>query len=187
MDGPTGHDVKGLGGLGRCKGVEQAATEFASFYAADRDECLRVVLLNVGSRPLAEDLVEEAFTRAWMAWPKVRQHPARRAWVVRTALNAHISWLRRRRREVALAGHDVAAADRPDPVLDGDLARALRGLALRQREVVTLRLLLDLDTAATARLLGISPGTVGVHLHRALATLRQHLSDPSRSEQELTR
>jgi DNA-directed RNA polymerase specialized sigma24 family protein len=51
--------------------------------------------------------------------------------------------------------------------------------------VITFRVLFDLDTDATARLLGISPGTVGAHLHRALATLRTQIQ--SFSDQGVTR
>jgi RNA polymerase sigma factor (sigma-70 family) len=156
--------------------VEQDRRDFAAFYASARDDCLRIVLVNVGDRNLAEDLVAEGFTRAWVSWRKVSQHPAPRAWVVRTALNLHVSWWRRRRREVALAGHDVAVTPGEYSGIDSWLAAALRRLPLRQREVLTLRLLLDLDTDTTARALGISAGTVGVHLHRALASLRAGLA-----------
>jgi RNA polymerase sigma factor (sigma-70 family) len=174
---------KGIGQAVRLCDVEQDGRDFAAFYAAARDDCLRIVLVNVGDRDLAEDLVAEGFTRAWMAWRKVSQHPAPRAWVVRTALNLHVSWWRRRRREVALADHDVAAAPGQygdqDSGIDSWLAAALRSLPLRQREVLTLRLLLDLDTETTARALGISAGTVGVHLHRALVSLRAGLGAPA--------
>jgi DNA-directed RNA polymerase specialized sigma24 family protein len=54
---------------------------------------------------------------------------------------------------------------------------------LRQREVVTLRLLFDLDTETTARLLGIAPGTVSAHLHKAVATLRSTI--PHHDDQEI--
>ena len=84
----------------RSWGVEQKRREFTEFYAAAKDDCMRIVLISVGNRQLAEDLVAEAFTRAWMSWRTVRDHPAPRAWVVRTALNAHVSWWRHRRREV---------------------------------------------------------------------------------------
>ena len=67
----------------------------------------------------------------------------------------------------------------------GDLLAALRRLPTRQREVVTLRLLLDLDTETTARVLGIAQGTVGAHLHKALATLRAAI--PSRDGQEISK
>jgi DNA-directed RNA polymerase specialized sigma24 family protein len=72
--------------------VEHRRQEFTEFYTSARDDCLRIVLVSVGDRQLAEDLVAEAFTRAWMSWRKVREHPVPRAWVVRAALNAHTSW-----------------------------------------------------------------------------------------------
>jgi len=162
----------------RIWGVEQDRLDFAEFYAAARDDCLRIVLVNVGDQDLAEDLVAEGFTRAWMSWRKVREHPAPHAWVIRTALNAHVSWWRRRRREVALEGHDMAATASRDLGLDGGLVTALRRLPLRQRQVITLRLLLDLDTETTARVLGISGGTVSAHLKRALDALRSELGPP---------
>jgi RNA polymerase sigma-70 factor (sigma-E family) len=168
--------------LVRIWGVERRRQEFTEFYTAARDDCLRIVLVSVGDRQLAEDLVAEAFTRAWMSWRKVREHPVPRAWVVRTALNTHVSWWRRRRREFPFDALDGAVPS-PDAPLDEALAAAVRALPARQREVITLRVFFDLDTEATARLLGISPGTVGVHLHRALATLRRQI--PSFSDQEV--
>jgi RNA polymerase sigma factor (sigma-70 family) len=164
----------------RVWGVEQESMEFAEFYESARDDCLRIVLLNVGDRQLAEDLVAEGFTRAWMSWRKVRGLQAPHAWVIRTALNANVSRWRRRRREVVLGSHDMAVPAQQGDAISGELLAALRELPVRQREVVTLRLLLDLDTETTARLLGIAPGTVGAHLHRAAGTLRSvlpHLDD----------
>jgi len=69
--------------------------------------------------------------------------------------------------------------------LDEALVAALRALPLRQREVITLRVFFDLDTDATAKLIGVSPGTVSSHLHRAIATLRAQTQ--SFSDQEVTR
>jgi RNA polymerase sigma-70 factor (sigma-E family) len=156
--------------------VEDEQDEFAKFYAAARDDCLRVVLISVSDPQLAEDLVAEAFTRAWKAWPKVRQHPAPRAWVVRTALNTHVSWWRRHRRERALVGHDETATPAAHPSLESSLVTALRRLPARQREVIALRLLLDLDTATTGQILGMPSGTVASHLHRGLDALRREIS-----------
>ncbi|HEX4062691.1 MAG TPA: SigE family RNA polymerase sigma factor [Streptosporangiaceae bacterium] len=158
--------------LGRFAGVKSKQTEFAEFYEATRDECLRIVLLNVGNLALAEDLVAEGFTRAWTGWRTVRDHPAPRAWVIKTALNTHVSWWRRRRRETSLDGYDTAGAADLLSTLDRSMVTALRRLPVRQRQVVALRLLLDLDNETTAQTLGISPGTVSSHLHRALGTLR---------------
>ena len=151
--------------------------EFSEFYRSGQTACLRAVLASVGDRPMAEDLVAEAFTRAWMSWPKVRLHPAPYGWVVRTALNTRRSWWRRRRREIGLdlgnVEETVPAAD--DAVFDPALLAALRRLPRRQQEVIVLRVFLDLDTRATAAVLGIAEGTVAVHLARGLATLRHGL------------
>jgi RNA polymerase sigma-70 factor (sigma-E family) len=148
--------------------------DFAEFYASAKDDCLRAVLARTGDMQTAEDLVAEAFARAWAAWRKVSRHPAPQAWVVRTALNTRVSWWRRRQREVALGQADV-----PDGAIGGvngvdrELMAALLRLPPRQRQVVALRLFLDLDTAQTARVLGIAPGTVTAHMARAIAALRE--------------
>ena len=165
----------------RKRGVEQQTGEFAEFYLTSQDGCLRAVYASVGDRLLAEDLVAEAFSRAWASWRKVSGHPAPQAWIVRTALNTHVSWWRRRRREVAWDGHDAANADAvagTDAVtlLDEQVLAAVRDLPTRQREVLALRVFLDLDTETTARTLGIAPGTVTAHLSRAVATLRDRLA-----------
>jgi DNA-directed RNA polymerase specialized sigma24 family protein len=96
-------------------------------------------------------------------------------WVVRTALNVRVSWWRRRRREVALDGaHDVEDTTAGERKLDPTLLPVLRQLPRRQREVIVFRVFLDLDTAATAKALGIAQGTVTAHLSRAVTTLRGH-------------
>lgn len=159
--------------------------EFTEFYAAAWADCLRIVTVSVGSRQLAEDLVAEAFAKAWTSWPKIRGLAEPRAWIIRAALNAHVSWWRRHRREVALSGRDGLAAASQDTVLDSSLVAALRRLPVRQRQVVALRLLLDLNTATTAEMLGLSAGTVATHLHRALAALRREI--PAHYDQEPTR
>jgi RNA polymerase sigma factor (sigma-70 family) len=163
-----------------------SAAEFAVFYQASKDRCLRAVLASVGDRQLAEDLVSEGFVRALMAWRKVRQHPAPGAWVVRTALNTRISWWRRHRQEVPLAGADAAALPDPEPVIDAALLAEVRRLPLRQREVIALRVFLDLDTQTTAAALGIAPGTVGAHLSQAVATLRSHMNRQISDTEEAT-
>jgi RNA polymerase sigma-70 factor (ECF subfamily) len=88
-------------------------------------------------------------------------------------LNARVSRWRRLRREVEWADHESPVADDASARFDDDLLAALRRLPARQREVVALRVLLDLDTETTARVLGIAPGTVTAHLSRAVAALRR--------------
>jgi RNA polymerase sigma-70 factor (sigma-E family) len=150
--------------------------EFADFYRASRDSCLRAVTAVVGDRELAEEQVAEAFARAWTSWGKVRRYAAPGAWVVRTALNLGVSWWRRRRREVPLADHDAATAAGPGDGVDPALIAALRRLPARQREVLALRIFLDLDTETTAKIIGVAPGTVMAHLSRAVTALRRDLS-----------
>lgn len=158
-------------------------SEFQDFYEANRDACLRSVLAVVGDRQLAEDVVAEAFTVAFASWPVVRRHPVPRAWVVRTALNTRVSWWRRRRHEVVMDGvAEVAAAPRSDPAMDPALLAVLRRLPQRQREVIALRVFLDLDTRTTASVLGLAQGTVKAHLSRAVATLREQLIPTDQQE-----
>jgi RNA polymerase sigma-70 factor (sigma-E family) len=161
-------------------GVGAQRLDFAEFYRRSKDECLFAVLVSVGDQDTAQDLVAEAFARAWASWRTVSKHPAPTAWVVRTALNANVSRWRRRRREIVIADPglmaDLAAADdSADSSVDPRIMAALMRLPARQRQVVALRLLLDLDTNRTARVLGIAPGTVQAHLGRAIASLRDDL------------
>ncbi|MHB9759678.1 SigE family RNA polymerase sigma factor [Streptomyces sp. BYX5S] len=149
--------------------------EFREFYRASQGDCLRTVLACVGERQLAEDLVADAYAKAWGSWAKVGRHPAPRAWIVRTALNTRISWWRRQRREVVVDGVPEVAGPADETGLDPALLAALRGLPRRQREVIALRVFLDLDTRATAKALGIAEGTVTAHLSRAVTALRAQL------------
>ena len=158
--------------------VRTHALDFEEFYRGSKDECLLTVLVSVGDKEMAQDLVAEAFARAWASWRTVGRHPAPAAWVVRTALNAHVSRWRRRRREIPLADPGIIAdrpAAGPAAQVDPRIMAALRRLPERQRQVVALRLFLDLDTGRTAEVLGIAPGTVTAHLARAVATLRDDL------------
>jgi RNA polymerase sigma factor (sigma-70 family) len=137
-------------------------------------------LVSVGDQDAAQDLVDEAFARACASWRTVSRHPAPAAWVVRTALNANISRWRRHRREVSVADPGTVADLPPasvasDSPVDPRIMGALMRLPARQRQVVALRLFLDLDTGRTAMVLGIAPSTVKVHLARAIAALRDDL------------
>jgi RNA polymerase sigma-70 factor (sigma-E family) len=165
--------------------MERRSADFASFYESTRDDCLRAVAAVVGSRQTAEELVAEAFARAWASWAKLARHPAPQAWVVRTALNFHVSWWRRHRREAPV----TEWSDHPDPgadpgvgVPDRRLVAALKSLPARQRQVVVLRIFLDLDSETTARTLGIASGTVTAHLARATRALRACLTPVTEKE-----
>jgi DNA-directed RNA polymerase specialized sigma24 family protein len=155
--------------------VRRNRDEFTDFYRASWNPCLQAVLASGEDLQSAEDLVAEAFARAWASWPQLRGHPAPRAWVVRTALNTRVSWWRRRWRELPLADPRLALpGDFPD-LIDIDLLAAIRRLPIRQRQIIALRILADLDTETTSQQLGIAPGTVRAHLSRAVHTLRQEM------------
>ncbi len=165
--------------------MSQGNAEFAEFFAASWEPCLRAVAASIGNMTLAEDLTAEAFARAYASWHKVRHHPAPRAWIVRTALNAGASWWHRRSKETPLTSVDVAAIDSRGTGLDAAVLTALRRLPARQREVITLRVFLDLDIDTTARQLGIAPGTVRAHLSRATTVLRSELALTTTTEVKL--
>ena len=158
---------------------------FAEFFQESWDPCLKAVAASTGDMQLAEEHLAEAFTRAWASWRKVSRHPAPRAWVVRTALNAGVSRWRRRARDLPLGDHDAQAPGSAGTGLDAVLLAALRRLPERQREVIVLRVLLDLDTDTTARELKIAPGTVRAHLSRAVTTLRNELDQAKTLEADL--
>jgi RNA polymerase sigma factor (sigma-70 family) len=161
--------------------------DFPEFYRRSRDEYLRSVLISVGDQDTAQELAAEAFARACASWRTVSRHPAPASWVVRTALNMNISWWRRRRREVPVAdpgqiADRPAGGAAPASTVDPQIMAALMRLPARQRQVVAWRLVLDLDTARTAEVLGITSNTVMVHMARALAALRRDLT-PERQQE----
>ena len=102
--------------------------------------------------------------------------------MVHTALNARVSWWRRRARELPLVDHDLVAPDRSGIGLDSTVLRALRRLPARQREVIVLQVFLDLDIESIARQLEIAPATVRVHLSRALTAMRNELVEANTLE-----
>lgn len=165
--------------------VQTMPGDFEAFYAQVKDGCLRALVISVGSQELAEDLLGEAFARAWARWPAVSRHPAPAAWVMRTALNLNVSWWRKRRWETSL-DPTVAAAAFEDFQGMPDLVTLLATLPERQRQVLALRVFLDLDTRQAADVLGIAQGTVTAHLHRATTALRSQLTS-SQHDQERSR
>lgn len=136
---------------------------------------------------LAEDLTNETFETALRRWK--RFDPRRgtaRAWLLAiarsTALDTFRAESRRRRREErAEAGE---RRDEPPSALgegfSPELEDGLRSLTAGEREVIALRVVLDLDGDETARLLGISPTAVSTRLHRALGKLEERMEHHER-------
>jgi RNA polymerase sigma factor (sigma-70 family) len=162
--------------------VSHDETGFAEFFQASWGPRLRALAATTGDLVAAEDQLAEAFARAWVSWPKVSRHPAPRAWVVHTALNAGASWWHRRARDLPLAERDVGAPAWPETGLDSAVLAAVRRLPARQREVLVLRVFLDLDIETTAAQLAIAPGTVRAHLSRAVTALRTELAHTDQPE-----
>jgi RNA polymerase sigma-70 factor, ECF subfamily len=133
------------------------------------------VALACGSRPGAEDAVQEALLRAWERSEKGQEIDSLEAWVTTVALNLSRSGLRRLRSE-RRARTRLASPRSLEPDVERlDVERALSTLPRRQREVVVLRYYLQLDTREVASALGIGEGTVKSTLFRARATLASAL------------
>jgi RNA polymerase sigma-70 factor (ECF subfamily) len=162
------------------RGERDIQPDFAEFFFEAKGPVFRAILVSVGRVSLAEEAVAEAFSRAYERWPTLSQHPAPRAWVVRTALNCVRNERRKDRRLVGVATPEGSTTD--DLPTDPDLVARVLRLPRRQREVVALRILLDLSTQQTSAALGIAAGTVTAHLHRALTRLEADMSHSIESE-----
>ncbi len=151
---------------------------FEAFYAESKDRVLRAVIASTGDTQDAEDCTAEAFARAYSRWDELAAYRSPAAWVVRTAVNLHIDRYRRHQHTLRLlpALADDETAPPPGLPLDPSLLAALKDLPERQRQVVALRVLLGLSGEEAAQELGITAGSVGTHLHRALAALRPVVS-----------
>ncbi|MFN6121015.1 MAG: sigma-70 family RNA polymerase sigma factor [Actinomycetes bacterium] len=152
-----------------------AESQFEQFYRSTRDGCLRAVVVATGGGGDAEELVAEAYARAWARWAELNTHPSPAAWIVRTAVNLQRDRHRRDQRGLRLLPRiaESGAAPAVQLAVDPAVLDALRRLPQRQREVVAYRVLLGLPTNRCAEILGIGEGSVATHLHRALAALRR--------------
>lgn len=129
----------------------------------------------------AEDLLQQALVKLYVAWPRLTRRGGEDAYVRRILLNTHLDEVRRPRwgREVTgLQGRDRPHSAPTEGVEERDeLIAALQQLPEMQRKVVVLRHLLDLPVDLVAEELGISPGTVKSHNSRGLARLAQILEE----------
>jgi RNA polymerase sigma-70 factor (ECF subfamily) len=134
------------------------------------------------NREIAEDLTAETFERALRQWRRFDPRRASaRTWLCQlartTALDHFRAERRRRRREVAWAvDQQVEAEDGVFGGLSPELKRALAALSAGEREVIALRVLLDLDIETAARVLGVSPTACTTRLSRALKKLEERMS-----------
>lgn len=161
--------------------------EFAAFVRAASAELGRVAWYLCGDPVRAEDLLQQALLRTYLAWGRVRDgDPV--AYTRRVLTNARIDSWRKARRETVTDPLQMpvpAADDGAGARAERDrLGRALRALPAQQRRVVVLRHLVGLSEAETAAELGVSLGTVKSTASRGLARLRDLLAEPSTSTLE---
>lgn len=153
-------------------------------YAAHHRSLVRLAVLLLHDRELAEEVVQDAFVAVHSRWSSLRDPHLGLAYLRRTVVNrAHSARRRRgveqrhlqsvqRRPDVPGADEALATAERRRRVL-----AALQQLPRRQREVLVLRYYADLDEAGVAAALGISRGAVKSHAHRGAGRLRELLEE----------
>lgn len=154
---------------------------FAGAAEAHLDDVYGYLLYLTGDPTMAEDLTGETFEKALRRW---RGYDPRRGsaktWLCQVARSTALDHLRserrRRRREEVFAPperQEQAFVSGLPPALE----RAVLALSAAEREVIALRVLLDLDGESAARLLGISPTACSTRLSRALKKLEEMVSD----------
>src|SRR5689334_2774609 len=156
--------------------------QFHSFVLSHRPGLVRTAtLLTAGDGHLAEDLVQSALTKLYVAWPSFRRADNPEGYLRRTLVNALTDERRRwwRRHERSMAEPPDRVRDEPGGAeLDDGLRSALRDLPPKMRAAVVFRYFYDLDVADTADALGCSVGTVKSQTARALDRLRASLAVP---------
>jgi RNA polymerase sigma-70 factor (ECF subfamily) len=159
------------------------APSFAAVAEELLDDVYGYLLYLTKNWAVAEDLTGETFETALRKWRKF--DPGRgtpRAWLLAIARSTALDWFRadarRRKREerAGVAALPVEASSFGEG-LSPELAASLQALSAGEREVVALRIVLDLEGEETARLLGITTTAVSTRLSRALSKLEERMRD----------
>jgi RNA polymerase sigma-70 factor, ECF subfamily len=160
---------------------------FTAFFQDTYPRIVGQLRLLTGDLASAEDVAQEAFTRAASRWPQLARYDQPEAWVRKTAFRLAIDLLRRARRHRGLLTR-LGTRREPDAELypqDRAVIEALLRLPLPLREVLVLHHCLDLPVEAVAAQTGVSVGTVKSRLSRGRARLAALLHpDPSREVPE---
>jgi RNA polymerase sigma-70 factor (ECF subfamily) len=142
----------------------------------------RYLLLLTADSALAEDLAAETFEKALRSWGRYDPRRAsERTWLCRiarsVALDHFRSDARRRRREERFARESVSDEEEQqfNGVFSAELEAALHSLSAAEREVLALRIVLDFDAEAAARVLGIGRAACSMRLARALRKLEERM------------
>ncbi|WP_424861564.1 SigE family RNA polymerase sigma factor [Streptomyces sp. MMS24-I29] len=152
---------------------------FSSFVRARGPVLLRAARSLTANPSDAEDLLQTALTKTYVAWERIEDHRALDGYVRRALLNTRTSQWRKRKVEEFACDElpEQEAPGTPDPAehqtLHDAMWRAVLKLPDRQRAMVVLRYYEDLSEAQTAEVLGVSVGTVKSAVSRALGKLRE--------------
>ena len=157
---------------------------FAAIYEQYAQDVYRFAFYLTGNRSLAEDLAAETFSRAWIAWDRIRVGTVK-AYLLMITRNLYRDLLRHRP-EVPLEKEWLLADTAPDPEsvavarseLDAVLV-ALRSLPEAERSVLLMATAGNVPYDAIAVAFGITPAAVKVRVHRARVKL-----NAARSAQE---
>ncbi|MEU7054456.1 SigE family RNA polymerase sigma factor [Streptomyces sp. NPDC046197] len=157
-----------------------AFPSFASYVRARRPVLLRTARSLTANPSDAEDLLQTALAKTYVAWERIEDHRALDGYVRRALLNTRTSqWRKRKVDEFACdeLPEPEPMPDAADPAeqqaLHDAMWRAIAKLPARQRAMVVLRYYEDLSEAQTAEVLGVSVGTVKSAVSRALGKLRE--------------
>jgi RNA polymerase sigma-70 factor (sigma-E family) len=158
--------------------------EFSDFALARSGALQRAAYLMVGDAQLAQDLVQEALTKTYVAWPRLRDPRNAEAYCRKAITTTAISWFRRkawnneRPTELLPEGEGQGLAGHEATIAEHDAVwRALRTLPPRQRAALVLRYYEDLTEAQTAAAMGCAVGTVKSQVSAGLAKLREALGE----------
>jgi RNA polymerase sigma-70 factor (sigma-E family) len=165
----------GLAGYGWAVTVGGSDPAFRDYVTARSASLLRTAYLLTHNRADAEDLVQAALAKTYLAWDRIEDRGAVDGYVRRAMVNTQISWWRRRRVEEYPTDDipEQAVADHAgDSELQDTLRRAIERLPRRMRAAVVLRYYEDMTEAEIASVLGVSQGTVKSTVSRAVAKLR---------------
>jgi RNA polymerase sigma-70 factor (sigma-E family) len=160
------------------RGTEDRDAAYVEYVAARQAHLRRIAYAVCGDWHRADDVLQTALTKLYLAWPRLHADVEPDAYVRRIIVRADIDDRRRpwRRERSGLAGYDRAAAGGVPVEERSALFEAVQGLPEMQRKTVVLRHWLGLSVEETAAELGISTGTVKSHSSRALAALQEVLA-----------
>ncbi len=150
---------------------------YCEFVLARQTHLRRIAYAVCGDWHQADDLLQTALVKLYVAWPRLQRRGREEAYVRRILVRAHVDEHRRpwRRERPGLDGHDLPTRDTLPVEERSALFAALQSLPEMQRKTVVLRHWLGLSVAETAEELQISEGTVKSHSSRGLAALEAAL------------